>query len=155
MSMPVTQSGHWATFLMDREQFAVPVEAVQEVLLMQPLTPIPMAPPQFVGLLNLRGTIMPAIDVRVRLGYPPPEARLQSKLIVLKTPEGLVSMVVDEIGDVLELPGSGWHPVPDTLAARHRDFVFGIFPLDGQVLLGLKAALLVSDDANDDVPIAA
>ncbi len=136
--MSIAESGQWATFFLANEQFAVPVEDVQEVLLSQPLTPVPLAAEQIVGLLNLRGAIMPAIDLRTRLNFERVPASENQKLLVLKTSEGLVSIVVDEIGDVFELAGEGWRPVPDTLAAAHRDAVFGIFPLDGQMLLGLK-----------------
>jgi purine-binding chemotaxis protein CheW len=144
--MSIAESGQWATFFLAKEQFAVPVEDVQEVLLSQPLTPVPLAPAQIVGLLNLRGAIMPAIDLRTRLNFdrvPPSE---HQKLLVLKTSEGLVSIVVDEIGDVFELAGEGWRPVPDTLDSGHRDAVFGIFPLDGQMLLGLKTQVVCADE---------
>lgn len=138
MSQAIAETGQWATFFLAAEQFAVPVEDVQEVLLSQPLTPVPLAPEQIVGLLNLRGAIMPAIDLRTRLGFERVAPSGAQKLLVLKTNEGLVSIVVDEIGDVFELVGEGWRPVPDTLEAAHRDAVFGIYPMDGQLLLGLK-----------------
>jgi purine-binding chemotaxis protein CheW len=138
MSQAIAETGQWATFFLAKEQFAVPVEDVQEVMLSQPLTPVPLAPEMIVGLLNLRGAIMPAIDLRTRLGFERVPPNASQKLLVLKTNEGLVSIVVDEIGDVFELSGEGWRPVPDTLEASHRDAVFGIYPMDGQLLLGLK-----------------
>lgn len=144
MSQTDTQTGQWATFHLGGEQFALPVEDVQEVLLKQPLTPVPLAPHEIMGLLNLRGAIMPAIDLRRRLGFPDGEQRDQ-KLLVLKGAEGPVSVVVDDIGDVFELDGKGWRPPPDTLESSHRSFVFGVFPLEGQVLLGLKVDTLCAD----------
>jgi purine-binding chemotaxis protein CheW len=144
MSQTDTLTGQWATFHLGGEQFALPVEDVQEVLLKQPLTPVPLAPDEIMGLLNLRGSIMPAIDLRRRLGFPDGEQRDQ-KLLVLKGAEGPVSVVVDDIGDVFELDGKGWRPPPDTLESTHRSFVFGVFPLDGQVLLGLKVGTLCAD----------
>jgi purine-binding chemotaxis protein CheW len=138
MSHAIAESGQWATFFLASEQFAVPVEDVQEVLLSQPLTPVPLAPEQIVGLLNLRGAIMPAVDLRTRLGFERVASSPTQKFLVLKTTEGLVSIVVDDIGDVFELAGEGWRPVPDTLEATHRQAVFGIFPMDGQMLLGLN-----------------
>ncbi len=144
--MSIAESGQWATFFLAKEQFAVPVEDVQEVLLSQPLTPVPLAPAQIVGLLNLRGAIMPAIDLRTRLKFEQVAPSEYQKLLVLKTNEGLVSIVVDEIGDVFELAGEGWRPVPDTLELGHRDAVFGIFPLDGQMLLGLKTHAVCADE---------
>jgi purine-binding chemotaxis protein CheW len=145
MSTAIAETGQWATFFLAREQFAVPVEDVQEVLLSQPLTPVPLAPAQIVGLLNLRGAVMPAIDLRTRLGFERLEAGRSQKFLVLKTGEGLVTIVVDDIGDVYELAGEGWRPIPDTLEAAHREAVFGIFPMDGHLLLGVKTQVICDD----------
>lgn len=144
MSHRDVPSGQWATFHLGGEQFALPVEDVQEVLLKQPLTPVPLAPEEVLGLLNLRGAIMPAIDLRRRLGFPDAAAAAQ-KLLVLKGSEGPVSVVVDDIGDVFELEGTGWRPVPDTLGSGHRGFVFAVFPMQNQMLLGLRVNALVAD----------
>ncbi|MFZ5438887.1 MAG: chemotaxis protein CheW [Myxococcota bacterium] len=144
--MSATQTGQWATFFLDQEQFAVPVEDVQEVLLSQPLTPVPLAPEEIVGLLNLRGAVMPAIDLRVQLGLGPRPESIDHKMLVLNTSEGLVSIVVDDIGDVFELAGEGWRPAPDTLVAQHRKAIFGIYPMDGQMILGLKTAAVCADE---------
>lgn len=139
-------SGKWATFLLAGEMFAIRVEDVREVLMDQPLAPVPCAPAHIVGLLNLRGQIISAIDLRRRLGFPPRDAGLAPKLLVLSSRETPISVVVDEIGDVLELPQANWRPPPDTLAPTHRDFVFGICPIEGHMVLGLKVAALSADD---------
>jgi purine-binding chemotaxis protein CheW len=146
MSERDVQTGQWATFHLGGEQFALPVEEVQEVLLKQPLTPVPLAPDEILGLLNLRGAIMPAIDLRRRLGFPEGDTSKQ-KLLVLRGAEGPISVVVDDIGDVFELDGKGWRQVPDTLETNHRSFVFGVFPMEGLVLLGLKVDTLTADHA--------
>lgn len=137
----------WATFYVNQEQFAVPVEDVQEVLLSQPLTPVPLAPQEIVGLLNLRGAVMPAIDLRVQLGVEPTDPAKDHKMLVLSTGEGLVSLVVDDIGDVFELAGEGWRAAPDTLPVGHRDAIFGIYPMDGQMLLGLKTSVVCGSES--------
>ena len=139
-------SGTWATFKLADELFAVPVEEVQEVLMHQPLTPIPLAPAHIVGLLNLRGQIMPAIDLRRRLHFAPLTSEHSGSIIVLKSRGHMVSLLVDEIGDVLPLAHSLWRPTPDTLPARHRIFVFGICPTQGEIVLGLRVDTLSGDD---------
>jgi purine-binding chemotaxis protein CheW len=139
-------SAKWATFFLNGEMFALRVEDVQEVLMHQPLTPVPLAPEHVVGLLNLRGQIMSAVDLRKRLHFPPRTDDAPGSLLVLKGPEGLLSLVVDEIGDVLSLPTAGWCDPPDTLAEKHRGFVFGICPIEKHVVLGLKVAGLSGDD---------
>jgi purine-binding chemotaxis protein CheW len=137
----LTQAGLWATFYLAGEIFGIRVEDVQEVLMPQPLTPVPLAPDHIVGLLNLRGHIMPAIDLRRRLHFPERSAA-EGSILVLKIRGCLVSVVVDEIGDVLSLPPHDWRPPPDTLAARHLGAVFGICPIENQVVLGLRVEAL-------------
>ncbi len=136
----------WATFVLNGETFALRVEDVQEVLMPQPLTPVPLAPDHIVGLLNLRGQLMSAVDLRKRLNFPVRPADDSTNMLVLKGPEGLVSVVVDDIGDVLELPTSQWRTPPDTLAESHRKFVFGICPIDQKMVLGLKVQELSGDE---------
>jgi purine-binding chemotaxis protein CheW len=135
----------WATFTLNGEVFALRVHDVQEVLMYQALTPVPLAPDYIVGLLNLRGQIMPAIDLRRRLHFPPRGDAQGASLLVLESQGVLMCIVVDEIGDVLELPSSGWQAAPDTLAAQHRGFLFGICPLDKQVVLGLHVDGLLGE----------
>jgi purine-binding chemotaxis protein CheW len=149
MSQTVTQTGQWATFFVNKEQFAVPVEDVQEVLLSQPLTPVPLAPKEIVGLLNLRGAVMPAIDLRVQLGLGQVVASDEHKMLVINTGEGLISIVVDDIGDVFELMGDGWREAPETLLGNHREAIFGIYPRDGQMILGLKTAAVCADGSEE------
>jgi purine-binding chemotaxis protein CheW len=140
------ESAMWATFMLNGETFALQVHDVQEVLMHQPLTPVPLAPVHIIGLLNLRGQIMSAIDLRCRLNFPARADNEETKVLVLKTREGLTSIVVDDIGDVLELPTAQWRSTPETLADQHRKFVFGICPVENNMVLGLKVDELTSDD---------
>jgi len=142
----LNEADKWATFTLSGELFALRVEDVQEVMMEQPLTPVPLAPPHIVGLLNLRGQIMPAVDLRRRLQFPARAASQRPAMIVLKMQGVLVSLVVDEIGDVLELPTSGWREPPETLDARHRGFILGICPIDRHVVLGLNVDGLIADE---------
>lgn len=143
---PLSGSGQWSTFHLAGEIFALRVEDVQEVLMQQPLTPVPLAPEHIVGLLNLRGHIMPAIDLRRRLRFPERGEDQSARLLVLKGSDGLLAIVVDGLGDVLELPRDGWRAPPDTLATEHRAFVFGICPTEQQIVLGLRVESLSDDD---------
>jgi purine-binding chemotaxis protein CheW len=138
-------SGIWATFRLAGELFAVPVEHVQEVMMPQPLTPVPLAPAHMVGLINLRGHIVPAVDLRARMQVPSDPAMLAGGVVVIRTGGELVGLLVDAIGDVLTLPAASWRATPDTLNARHRVFVFGICPLAGQIVLGLRVDTLSGD----------
>lgn len=143
-------SGKWATFLLAGEMFAVEVEDVQEVLMEQPLTPVPLAPDHIVGLLNLRGQIISAIDLRRRLHFAARQPGESTKLLVVTSGGAHFSVVVDDIHDVLELPEERWRPSPETLDPRHRDFVRGICPIDGHMVLGLDVRALDDDAGRGD-----
>jgi len=136
----------WATFRLMNELFALRVADVQEVMMFQQLTPVPLAPPHIIGLLNLRGQIMAAVDLRRRLQFPDRAEGASSSMIVLKAHGAVISLVVDEIGDVLELPAANWRDPPDTLAIAHRAFIVGICPIDGDVVLGLNVEELIGDE---------
>lgn len=148
-TMTTSESGKWATFHLAGEMFAVRVEDVQEVLMPQPLTPVPLAPDHIVGLLNLRGQLMPAFNLRRRLqahSSSAAPAPAPTAVLVVKDQGHLISILVDEIGDVLDLKAESWRPPPDTLAPCHRAFVFGICPIDGCVVLGLRVDAVGADE---------
>jgi purine-binding chemotaxis protein CheW len=144
-----TAAGSWATFRLAHELFAVATETVHEVLTNQPLTPVPLAPPHVVGLLHLRGLVMPAIDLRRRLRLPRAVDGRPGNVVVLKTVDGFVGVIVDAIGDVLEIEADRWSPPPQTLPPRERECVFGVCPLAEGVLLGLRVDVLDSEGSHE------
>ena len=148
--MEDTLSHLWATFVLADEMFAVRVEDVQEVLQDQPLTPVPMAPAYIAGLINLRGQIVPAVDLRRRLHFADGSQPARN-MLVLKLPEGWVSIMVDAIGDVLSVQETSWQLPPDTLAAAHRRLVDRVCPIDGHMLISLNVAALPGDDGEPQV----
>lgn len=141
----IVPTGTWATFTLAGELLALRVEDVQEVLVAQPLTPVPLAPPHIVGLLNLRGHVMTAVELRRRLRFANREREAEN-LVVVRAHDHLVALLVDSIGDVLELPGDDWRSAPETLAAEHRPFIFGICPVEGRLVLGLRTEAVVADE---------
>ncbi|UMG94632.1 chemotaxis protein CheW [Nocardioides sp. TF02-7] len=132
-------TGQCCTFWVDGLFFGVAVDEVQEVLRHQPMTPVPSARPEVAGLINLRGQIVTAIDLRVRLGRPPrPADRLPMNVIVRSRGE-IVSVLVDDIGDVIDVSGLRLQPVPPTVPAVVRDVVHGVRSLPDAILLVLDA----------------
>lgn len=124
-----------ATFLLDDLYFAVEVQKVQEVIKYQELTRIPLAPPVVRGLINLRGQIVPAIELRRRLGLAERPPDMLPMNVVVRTVDGVVSLLVDEIGDVLEVDDAQFERAPDTLSGPSRELVRGVFKLKDRLLL--------------------
>jgi purine-binding chemotaxis protein CheW len=144
--MSASTQQQMATFFVDGELFGVDVKDVQEVLMAQEVTPVPLAPPHIVGLTNLRGQILPALDLRTRLGIPPRPEKAPSSNLVVKTSEGPVSLVVDEIGDVIELPANAWREVPETVSPAERQFVQQIATLEDRLMLRLDIGRLLDEE---------
>jgi purine-binding chemotaxis protein CheW len=125
----------YCTFWVDGLVFGLAVEHVQEVLRYQQMTGIPRAPEAVLGLINLRGQIVTALDLRCRLGLPPrPEDALPMNVIVRSRGE-VVSLLVDDIGDVIDTADVELQPPPANLPASVRDVVSGVMPLADSILL--------------------
>jgi purine-binding chemotaxis protein CheW len=127
----------YSTFSVDDRYVGIPVYRVQEVLLAQPLTPVPLAHDHISGLLNLRGQIVTAIDLRARLGLPPREADEPTANVIVTTDGGPLSLVVDRLGDVVPVDDGRFEPPPDTLDAAAARSIKGAFKLDDALLLDL------------------
>ncbi len=134
--MSATQQ-QFCTFFIKGLLFGVEVETVQEVIRHQEMTGVPLAPAVVAGLINLRGQIVTAIDLRRRLGVCD---RLDGELpmnVVVRTGDGAVSLLVDEIGDVVEVEGNNFESTPDTLAGTSRELIRGVYKLKNELLLVL------------------
>lgn len=132
-------SRQFATFYLHGFFFGVDVLRVQEVNRHLEMTRMPLAHVMVEGLINLRGQIIPAIDLRRRLEFPAREANALPMNMVVQTEEGGFSLLVDEIGDVLEVPESCYEQLPPTVAGAARELIQGVYKLKGQLLLILDA----------------
>lgn len=134
----------YCTFTLDRYYFGIDVLKVQEIIRYQEMTRVPLAPPVVRGLINLRGQIVTAIDLRRRLDLPDRPNGQQPVNVVVQTDDGAVSLLVDEIGDVLEVPEKAFERPPETLQGTARDLIRGAYKLDGRLLLILDTARTVN-----------
>ena len=125
----------FCSFYLDGLFFGVEVEKVQEVIRHQEQTPVPLAPRVIGGLINLRGQIVTAIDLRRRLELSDRGDDQKAMNVVVRTDEGVVSLLVDEIGDVVEVEAQGFEPPPDTLQSGVRGMIRGAFKLKDRLLL--------------------
>ena len=137
MNSPTPQAT-WCTFTLDGELFGVDVTCVQEVLRQVEMTPVPLAPAEVAGLINLRGQIVTVLELRRRLGMADRPTHTVPMNVVVRHPHGVVSLLVDDIGDVVEVDGTLWEPAPTTLPAAWRDLIDGVFKLPGGLLLQLN-----------------
>jgi len=130
-------SQQFCTFSLDGKLFGVPVPQVQEVIRFQEMTRVPLAPHVIAGMINLRGQIVTAIDLRRRLGMRARDEEQKPINVVVRCEDGAVSLLVDEIGDVIEVDQESFEPPPETMGPAARQVIRGVHKLPGRLLLVL------------------
>jgi purine-binding chemotaxis protein CheW len=133
----VPATSQLATFWLDGDLFGVEVEHVQEVLRSQSITRVPLAPSAVAGLINLRGQVVTAIELRERLGRKPRPEGQEAVVIVVRLHGEAVSLLVDSIADVVDVDVRDFEAPPDTLDGAGRELIRGAYKLSGQLLLAL------------------
>ena len=146
----------YATFFVDKLFFGVEVLKVQEVLRYQEMTSIPRAPGVIEGLINLRGEIVTAIDMRRRLGLRTRPDGKWPMNVVVRAEDGAVSLLVDEIADVLQVNEKYYEPPPETLHGTARELIRGAYKLDKRLLLILDTEKTIHVSGPDaTIPLGA
>ncbi|MBK1878266.1 chemotaxis protein CheW [Pelagicoccus mobilis] len=129
----------FCTFYLGDLMLGVDVLEVQEVILYQDMTQVPLAHDSIKGLINLRGQIVTAIDLRERLNLPPSTSEEEQKNIVIQSGEEAVSLLVDEIGDVIEPSEDDFEDPPETIPEAAKEMIEGVYKLDKRLLLVLNS----------------
>jgi purine-binding chemotaxis protein CheW len=133
----MNETRQYCTFLLDGHYFGVEVQQVQEVIRYQEMTRVPLASRVISGLINLRGRIVTAIDLRRRLGFADRPADRQPMNVIVRAGEEAISLLVDEIGDVIEVPADKFEAPPETLTGTARTLIQGAYKLEGRLMLVL------------------
>ena len=144
-----------STFVVGPYLFGVEVELVQEIVRLESMTPVPLSAPAIGGLINLRGEVITAVDLRSRLGMPPGDSERAGTLnIVVRVDGEPTSLVVDEIGGVVTTDQLPFEETPSTVDPAVRDLIGGAYTLPERLLLGLNVrAVLFGIDAAALAPL--
>ena len=134
----------YVTMSIGGQLFGIPVLKVQDVLGTQTITRVPLAPVEVAGSLNLRGRIVTAVDVRLRLGLPKRESDKAAMSVVVEHEGELYSLLVDSVGEVLSLESRDYQRNPPTLNPRLREFSDGIYRLNDSLLVVLSVSSLLN-----------
>jgi purine-binding chemotaxis protein CheW len=130
----MAQNQQFCTFYLDKVMFGVELEKVQEVIRYLEITEIPLAPRVVSGLMNLRGQIITGIDLRRRLALPDRSEEIHAMNVVIRSADGAVSLLVDQIGDVVETTEDSFERPPETLQGKVREVILGVHKLEKQLL---------------------
>lgn len=130
----MAKTRQFCTFFLDKLMFGVDLEKVQEVIRFLEITPIPLAPHVVSGLMNLRGQIVMGIDLRRRLELADRPEETQPMNVVIRSADGAVSLLVDDIGDVVEVTEESFERPPETLQGKVREVILGVHKLEKQLM---------------------
>jgi purine-binding chemotaxis protein CheW len=134
----------YVSFYVDGQLLGIPVNTVQEVLNPQAIASVPLARPEISGLLNLRGQIVTAVNLRRRLGLPELDARRQSMNVVVHHQSESFSLLVDDVGDVINVSGEVLQPPPATLDSHWKSVTSGVFRLEQRLFVILNVGSLLN-----------
>jgi purine-binding chemotaxis protein CheW len=127
-------TSQFCTFYLDKLLFGVELKGVQEVIRSLDMTKVPLAPAVVNGLINLRGQIVTAVDLRRRLELEPAPPDVLAMNVVVRSEDGAVSLQVDEIGDVVEVDEGTFEPPPETLHGSVRAMILGVHKLKDRLM---------------------
>lgn len=140
----------YLTFVLDKETFAIGILAIKEIIEYQDLTVVPMMPPAVRGVINLRGSVVPVIDLAVRFGRKPTSVTKRTCIVIVETEaEGEridIGVIVDAVNQVLEIPASDIAAPPPFGAKIRTEFIQGMGKVDGKFIILLDVAHVLSLD---------
>jgi purine-binding chemotaxis protein CheW len=134
-------------FEIDQERFGVDIAAVESIIKMQPLTRVPHSPSFVEGVTNLRGVVVPVIDLRKRFGLPEAVLTQESRIVITNLKGIQVGMVVDSVSEVLTISTDIIDPTPAMISSVNTEFINGIARFDEYlvILLDLQKVLTLSE----------
>lgn len=134
---------HLLTFVLDREEFGVPVTQVREVIRVSEITRVPQAPAHVRGVANLRGRILAVVELRSRLGLPPAELTPRSRVVVVEVRGRVLGLLVDAVSQVTKVPEASVVPAPEEVVSAGVDYLKGVARWQSRliILLDLEKAL--------------
>ncbi len=133
-------------FVLENEEFACNIADVREVLKMVKVTPLPRSLDFVEGVINLRGEVIPVIDLRKRFGLKEVERTDSSRIIIVEVETRMVGLIVDSVSEVIRLPNDHIQDSPDQVAGRHTDLILGVGKIKDRLLIILNLNKILSTE---------
>jgi purine-binding chemotaxis protein CheW len=135
---------HLANLFLSREEYGVEVRLVQEIISISEITPVPRAPESIKGVINLRGRIIPVVDLKRKLGLGDADQGRRGRIVVVKLRERLVGLLVDAASQVLKVPVSSIDPAPDAVVEIDADYIRGVAKLPDRLIILMDLERILS-----------
>jgi purine-binding chemotaxis protein CheW len=146
---------HLATFVLDREEYAVDVHVVQEIRRVTEITAVPRAPEFIRGVINLRGRILPVVDLKRKLRMGQVEITKSSRIVVVRLRERLLGLLVDGAQQVLKVPRSRIEPPPEEVVAGGGDYIRGVAKLDDRLIILVDLLRILAQELREGPAVPA
>jgi len=139
------------TFRLGKEEYSLDILKVQEIIRHMELTRVPKSPDFVEGVINLRGKVIPVLDLRKRFGLPVDEKTNETRIIVVDVDSRTVGLKVDAVSEVLRLPSDTVEPPPAMVTGIESDYIKGVGKLDGRLLILLDVARILTKSEKEGV----
>ncbi len=147
MNTFVQQGGKYLTCYLAEEEYAIPILKVQEIIGLVDITPVPNTSMHVLGVINLRGKIIPVVDLSSKLGMMSAESSRETCIIVIETEKNPIGVVVDRVAEVADIPQDHVEPPPDMGPGVDTEYFTGVGKVEGRVQLLLNIERVVGGDA--------
>ncbi len=141
-----TNTSQFVGFQIDEQQYAFRIEQIQEIVILDEVTPTPQVADYVEGVCNLRGAIIPIINLRILFGLPPKAADGNTRTIVVNMGERTLGCTVDNVLHVMRIPGDTIQPAPELVAGDGADYIFGFAKVDDRLVILLDIDSLLSPE---------
>ncbi len=139
---------HVVSFQLATEEYAVEITKVKEIILHEGVTRIPQMPGFIEGVINLRGNVIPIIDLRTRFGLPVQGRGEQTRVIVTRMEGRIVGLIVDSVSQVMRIPKADIQPPPETIASIAGEYILGIGKINDRMVILLDIEKVLTDSEN-------
>ena len=136
-------------FMVGNEEFAVPILTIQEIIKPIESTRVPHTPPYVIGVFNLRGSVIPLIDLRQKFGYPKQKYTDETRFIVIKAREQVSGFIIDKLTEALRIKESNIEPIPENMA-NEDNHIYGVGKKEDKILTILKVDSLLKKRGAED-----
>ncbi|MFO1018272.1 MAG: chemotaxis protein CheW [Hyphomonadaceae bacterium] len=138
------------SFRIGEQEYCVDIMAVREIRGWAPATPLPQSPPYVRGVINLRGAVLPVIDLANRLGFGVTEPSARNVIIVVRIGNRVVGLLVDAVSEILTTTSDAIQPTPDVACDAVKRFVKGILAVEGRMISWIVLDQILPDEALEE-----
>jgi len=139
------ESQQYLTFLLEDQEYGLEIFKIREIRGYAPITPIPNVPPHVRGVMNLRGTVLPVVDLRMRFHLPPVDYNKFTVIVIATVADKTVGLLVDAVSDVLTVANDAMREAPDFGAAVDTRFINGVFQSRERLTVALNLEELLTE----------